>query len=378
MAFTPGGHCSFFSLRVNPVRANLFSICGPDSVVPDAAYEGMSNFWDPDSFFIISGLLQAKPLFGDNYPLSQAKAILDKAVSSQLPSGQIAHHFEGLSPVYVAISGATQTGPNAFFVMAAALYGMHYDMDWFTSNRHPFDLAIGYLLKMYDASVGMINAPGPLWMDRFNKSGFTSDTNAIIPHVFRVGAEAFDIFNKSKASLLRSVAANITSSMNRLLWTGTHYKTQLLGRDYGDIDANLLAVAFGVADDDRAHSILAMVDSTECTPALSGTMGTWIARGYYDEHSTYGGYTGDSVVALGRVLWADYLARKSMNHLDYNERLLDSLGEYLYRNTWAPERFTCNNLPSHHPFYHEYGNTFLMILTENIRGIICPFFFFSL
>lgn len=35
-----------------------------------------------------------------------------------LPSGQIPHHFIGndSNPTYVAISGATQTGPNIFLI----------------------------------------------------------------------------------------------------------------------------------------------------------------------------------------------------------------------------------------------------------------------
>ena len=71
----------------------------------------------------------------------------------------------------------------------------------------------------------------------------------------------------------------ITSSMNNLLWddnSNDHYITQLdadlkTTRDFVDYDANLLAVAFDVAPDNRVNNLLGRVDSGDYTHVR----GTW-------------------------------------------------------------------------------------------------------
>ncbi len=114
--------------------------------------------------------------------------------------------------------------------------------------------------------------------------------------------------------------------------------------------------------------LLAAIDKSPCTPAASGAIGTWIAQGFYDEHNTYGGYTGDSVVTLGRVAWADALARQ--DDVSYVDQLLvEPLLRELRDSVWLPERYTCWNRPSHHPYYHEYPNTIIMVLREAKYGL---------
>ena len=98
--------------------------------------------------------------------------------------------------------------------------------------------------------------------------------------------------------------------MNKLLWDekdNDHFITQLnhdhsTTRDFIDYDANLLAVAFDVANSDRIPSILTRVDSGPYTHIR----GTWCSEIPYtgdacDCYIVGGSVCGDSIVTLGRI-----------------------------------------------------------------------------
>lgn len=332
---------------------------------PEVAYSGLNTFWDPDTYFIVTGMLYAGA--HDAYILGQCKALLDATRKAILETGQVPHHFEGNNPVYVAISGATQTGPNMFFVLAVAQYGV-YDAAWVHAHASDVARAAQFLLSMMDN--GLIDAPGPLWMDRFKKTGYTSDSNALAPEVFLTAASLIKSWNASLSADLISAAATLKQNFNKRLWGGNHFVTSENGTDFFDFDANLIAIAFDTVDDvDRIDAILAAIDNSHCTPAKDGTIGTWIAQGLYDEHNTYGGYTGDSIVTLGRVAWADALARSTRNMSYVKEQLLSPILEEMKKNVWLPERYTCHNEVSHHPFYHEYPEVAVMMLREVVYGL---------
>ena len=74
------------------------------------------------------------------------------------------------------------------------------------------------------------------------------------------------------AAGLRGLAANVSAAMNRRLWAGDHYVTELgrdlaTVRDFVDYDANLIAVAHGVPTDAQARAFLARLDRGRCRTA---------------------------------------------------------------------------------------------------------------
>jgi len=128
--------------------------------------------------------------------------------------------------------------------------------------------------------VGLIRCPGPLWVDPFLRSNFTAETNLFAVELFNRMAEVESHFgNSSGAAAARAVATRLTTSLNARLWdneTGDHYITQLnpdgSTADDLDIDSNLMAVAFGVADDARAAKIMRRLATLPCI--RPGGMGT--------------------------------------------------------------------------------------------------------
>lgn len=87
-----------------------------------------------------------------------------------LPTGQIPHHFinDQNHPTYVAISGATQTGPNIFWSLATMkLARMSGDYAWLEARMPALEKSLGFLLSMYNSTVSLISAPGSLYIDVF-------------------------------------------------------------------------------------------------------------------------------------------------------------------------------------------------------------------
>jgi hypothetical protein len=137
-------------------------------------------------------------------------------------------------------------------------------------------------------------------------------------------------------------------------------------RDLVDYDANVLAVAFGVAPPDRARAVLARVDSGPCTHGRA----TWVSEVYYGPDDTYNGNTGDSATAMGRIGWADAHARRAVGDAaTYREEILGPLRADLLERTWLTERYDCAGNAIRAPYYHEYPEVVAMLLREITYGI---------
>jgi hypothetical protein len=190
------------------------------------------------------------------------------------------------------------------------------------------------------------------------------------------GAERF-LGDSSDATAHETMASNIVTGMNTHLWAGDHYVTQVnpdgTTRDFVDYDANLLAVAFGIAPPDRAKLILARVDSGSCThadPADGRPRPTYVSEKYYGTADTYNGNTGDSAVTMGRIAWADGHARRATGDLTtFNNLILDPVTGQVDSATWLPERYDCSGNAAHNPYYHEYPEMAVMLMREVRYGI---------
>ena len=67
----------------------------------------------------------------------------------------------------------------------------------------------------YDPQVGLIDAPGPLWIDVFIRNGFTSDTNAYMVGLLRDVAQAEEATGRdAEAAQHRTMSSNIAAAMN--------------------------------------------------------------------------------------------------------------------------------------------------------------------
>eukprot|EP01120_Amphizonella_sp_Union-15-10_P015804 TRINITY_DN8197_c0_g1_i1.p1 TRINITY_DN8197_c0_g1~~TRINITY_DN8197_c0_g1_i1.p1 ORF type:complete len:770 (-),score=131.23 TRINITY_DN8197_c0_g1_i1:4-2313(-) len=345
----------------------------PTIAHPQHAYQDLYNFYDPDSWLSISSFMYS----GDAYLFNEARKLLERSAGSMLPSGQIPHHFDVLNPIYTAISGATQTGPNIFWTSAALQYIKNSgDYDWLRRFYPPIRKSFDYLLNMYHPNVGLLNAPGPLWIDVFIRGNYSSDSNAFMVQLFRWGSELETFLgDTTRANYLNGIADKITEEMNRLLWRTDHYITQLNPdmtiKDMVDYDSNLLAIAFQIPTLQMSEQILKRLDSGSCIHGLASLpRPTYVSEKYYDSANCYGGNTGDSAVTMGRIGWADATARRVVGDLKTFENvLLNPILNLLNKNTWLYERYTCQSQPTHNPFYIEYPEMVVMLLREIAYGI---------
>ena len=340
----------------------------PTLATPGRSYGDGNSFFDPDAWQVVRALLYS----GDRYLQRQAREMIERSGAAMSESGQIPHHFNGAEPTFVAISGATQTGPNIFWISSALDYAAATgDYRWLREQMPRIERALEFITGRYDPELQLISAPGPLWIDVFIRENFASDTNAFMVGLLRRVAEAEAFTGRhGLAAERRRLAADITEGMNERLWSGDHYVTQLnpdgTTRDLVDYDANVLAVAFGVAPPARAEAILARVDSGPCTHGRA----TWVSEEFYGPDDTYNGNTGDSATAMGRIGWADAHARRRVGDAaTYRDAILDPLRADLLERTWLTERYDCAGNAIRAPFYHEYPEVVAMLLREISYGI---------
>ncbi|KAH3758309.1 ribonuclease P protein subunit RPR2 [Pelomyxa schiedti] len=341
----------------------------PTLATPSHSYSDLYNFYDPDTWFCVTSLLYS----GDPFLHNEARKLVELSGDYILETGQIPHHFIVNEPTYIAISGATQTGPNCFWTLAALEYvKITGDYEWLSENIETIRKAVSFLTNLISPN-DLVLAPGPLWIDVFIRNNYTSDTNSLLVYLFREMAE-LEIFlnNPSAADQLRDYASNMASAINSLLLSpdGDHYITQLnpdgTTRDFVDYDSNLLAVAFNIPSSDLATKILKRVDAGPCTHARA----TYVSEVYYDAANCYNGNTGDSAVTMGRIGWADAHARYAVQDATtFESLLLQPLVNDLFDSTWLYERYTCEAKPTHNPYYHEYPETLVQLIHEVAYGI---------
>jgi len=294
-----------------------------------------------------------------------------------LPTGQIPHHFidTPTNPTYIAISGATQTGPNIFWSLSTLRLGrLSGDYAWL-KQRLPFlERSLNFLFATYDQDFGLVSTKGSLYIDTFIRQNFTADTNVALVYLLQQIAEAQEFFgNTSRAIQLRTLADSFVAAINNRLWStqNDHYITNLdrdgKTRDFVDYDSNTLAVAFDVAPTSRYPAVLKRVDSGNCTHAGRAT---YVSERYYDAANCFLGNTGDSNIAMGRIAWGDGVARYRVGDTStFYNKIYNPILNDLFRYTWLYERYDCQGKFAHNPYYHEYPETIFMLMHEVVFGI---------
>lgn len=347
------------------------------------SYVGEYTFFDPDAALSCLALLYT----GDPYLAEQARALVETSMDA-MRGNQVPHNFKVNTPIFTAISGANQTGPNSFLVTAAVAYARATgNFTWLSEKASTIALAMSFLTDMYDPKMQLLFVPGPLWIDTFRRSEFASDTNVYMVHLLRDVAQAFEALGSDSpvASLVdtyRSLADNITEGINQHLWSGDgdHYVTQLSRdgstRDFVDYDTNLMAVAFGIAaaggGRDRELTILDRVDSGTCTHVRP----TYVSEKFYGPDDVYADNVGDGVVAMGRIAWVDALARAAVQDgASLMGKVLNPIRSDVLGHTWLYERYICDpargvyGQPAHSNFFVEYPEVLTMISREAVYGI---------
>eukprot|EP00048_Salpingoeca_helianthica_P022441 m.18288 g.18288 ORF g.18288 m.18288 type:complete len:773 (-) comp7326_c0_seq2:38-2356(-) len=339
---------------------------------PVTAYGNTYNYFDPDNWIGLTAMMYS----GDFYLIEQARLVLERSGSFLLPSGQLPHHFEGVKPTYIALSGATQTGPNLFWTLTCLRYVKESgDTAWLQSYMPKLRQSLSFLLSLRTPT-GLLSCPGSLMIDVFIREHLTSDTNAMMVGLLIEFADA-ELFlgNTTGAGRLQAIASDITSAMNALLWNeeqNDHFVTQRnpdnTTRDFVDYDANLIAVANGVTSPDRSRAILKRIDGGRCTHGRA----TFVSELYYGPKDCFNGNVGDSWCSMARIgLFDAYARRRVGDQATFDDVILNPLRGDVLQYTWLRERYYCDGTQelNRTQYYFEYPAFVAMAIREVRYGI---------
>lgn len=234
-------------------------------------------------------------------------------------------------------------------------------------------LSVAFLLSLLDPHVRMLSCPGSLMIDVFIRQQFTADSNAMMVALLREFAEA-ELFvgNSTGAAALGEIADTIAAQMNALLWAAAdndHFITQRNAdnttRDFVDYDANLIAVASGVADAARAQRILRRVDAGRCTHGRA----TFVSEKYYGPQDCFKQNVGDSWCSMARIaLFDSYARRVTGDQATFDNLILNPIRDDVIQYTWLRERYACDGSQqlNRTQYYFEYP-AFVAIAIREVR-----------
>jgi hypothetical protein len=346
---------------------------------PDRGYAGTYNYFDPDNYISTAAMLWSN----EPYLQSEVLKVLLRSGAYLLPSGQLPHHFSGTTPIYQALSGEIQTGPNVFWILSCFNYAKStQNSAWLASYLPTLRLASNFLFALIDPVYQLASVPGSLMIDVFIRNNMTTDTNAMLVGFFNEFADAEEIVgNATGAASLRSLAIAIAAGVNQYLWAdpsrgGDHYITQWdpvsnTTRDFIDYDANLIACAHGIPDPERMTKVLARIDSGRCRAGV-----TFVAEDYYGPDDTTNGNIGDSWCAMARIAWFEALSRQRLQDAaGFNELIMEPLKQALLSTTWMHERLACDGTQqlNRTEAYFEYPAAVAMLLRSVRYGISLGF-----
>ncbi|GGL05443.1 hypothetical protein GCM10007382_26640 [Salinibacterium xinjiangense] len=340
----------------------------PTLKLPEREYWSLNTFFDPDSWSVLNCL----SFSGDGYLVNQARLVLDRVRSDITADGVVPHHYDSHKPVYLAISGATQPGPNIFFCLAvldhvAATGDRDYLRTLWTDTLIP---CVDALLATLDSDHDLLRSGGPLWIDVFRREGITLDTNAAtVLLLSRMIDAATHLGETGTAGRWRANRDRISAAIEGF-WRGDHYATVLPGTgddlDMHDSD-DVLVVLAGVADDARARVVFDRLESSGMHP---GGRGTWVSARGYGPELCYDGNVGDSNCAFARIWWAEMRARRDRGDRGAFLAMFEAVRADLIEHTWMGERYDAHGAMTRADGYHEYPGILDILLREGVYGLI--------
>ena len=346
----------------------------PNLATPGRPYGDGNSFFDPDAWETVSALSYS----GDPLLARLARQVVERSGKYMTHEGQIPHNFNGKVPTDIAISGATQSGPNVFWAMACMDYALGTgDEPWLKSHYPLIKKAVEWLLARYDPKVKLVKFTGSLFIDVFIRYGYTLDTNMATVGLLELLAPVSKFCGDvAGAHRYRELHHAISEGIRAHLWNGKdHFVTQRntngTVRDFVDYDGNYGALAFGVVDDPtwRAAMFSRLDNGPHTHP---GGRGTWVSEKYYGPADCYHGNTGDSATAMGRIWWLDMKARHrypTISNCNMFNRTYDNIRGDLLGNTWLTERYNVRGQCIRTPYYHEYPEIVYRVMRTMRYGI---------
>ncbi len=346
----------------------------PNLATPRRPYGDGNSFFDPDAWETVSALSYS----GDPLLARLARQVVERSGKYMSHDGQIPHNFNGKVPTDIAISGATQSGPNVFWVMACMDYVLGTgDESWLKSHYPTIKRAVEWLLDRYDPKVKLVKFTGSLFIDVFIRYGYTLDTNMATVGLLELMAPVSEFCGDAAgAHRYRELHQAISEGIRAKLWNGKdHFVTQRNTngtiRDLVDYDGNYGALAFGVVDDPswRAAMFSRLDNGPHTHP---GGRGTWVSEKYYGPTDCYNGNTGDSATAMGRIWWLDMKARHrypTISNCAMFSRTYQNIRGDLLADTWLTERYNARGQCIRTPYYHEYPEIVSMVMRTMRYGI---------
>ena len=346
----------------------------PNLATPTRPYGDGNSFFDPDAWETVATL----SFSGDPLLAGRARQVVERSGKNMTSEGQIPHNFNGTKPTKIALSGATQSGPNVFWSMACMDYALGTgDEAWLRTYYPTIKKAVEWLLQRYDPKVKLVQFTGSLFIDVFIRYGYTLDTNmATVGLLAQMAPVAEFCGDRAGAQRFKRLEKAIAEGIRKHLWNGTdHFVTQRntdgTVRDFVDYDGNFGALAFGVVEDAqwRANMFYRLDRGPHTHP---GGRGTWVSEKYYGTKDCYKGNTGDSATAMGRIWWLDMKARHrypNAANLEMFNRTYENIRSDLLANIWLTERYNARGQRIRSPYYHEYPEIVCMVMRTMRYGI---------
>ena len=131
------------------------------------------------------------------------------------------HHL-----IQVVLAGAKQLGPAMFWASAMLRHADDsQDQPWLSSQLPRILKAVGFALKQVDKQQQLASASGPLMIDTFKRSGFTTDSNSFLVLLLK----QLEATVKDLPVELARRWQPIQKAINTHLWHQDHFITQTNG-----------------------------------------------------------------------------------------------------------------------------------------------------
>lgn len=363
----------------------------PTLALPERVYGPLYSFFDPDAWSTVTTLSYS----GDSYLQSEARKVLEASEGAMTAEGQIPHHFNGQAgssllanfppevqvvtecsagPTFVAISGACQTGPNIFWILAAHEYVVATgDVDWLRAHYASLHRALSWVLSHFDERRSLLKVSGPLFIDTFRREGFTLDTNVAAVHLLDLFAGIARFCDDTRtADQCHATARRIATAVQSSFWDGQDHFITSRDEDWQpfdrvDYDGNYAAIAFGVATPEQSRAILHRIDNGPHTHPNG--RGTWVSERRYEKEDCFVNNDGDSDCAMARIWWIDMLAHRRIDDAVTFNTLYENIRGDLLQHVWMTERYDAAGKLVRAAGYHEYPEIVAMLQLQARYGL---------
>lgn len=261
--------------RAHHVAVRDLRACyNPDGIVAGRLH--YNAYWARDGFWASLGALA----LGD---VEQAKAHLNLFVQYQMPTGELPVRVEFLGHTFghyhtrrmhlkalyrAGTIFAAPVDPTALFVIAAREYfTASQDMDFCVHFEPAMDRAMRWLMSQDRDGDGLIeNRYLGGWMDSILKKDKVFYLNIIFYEGLRACRALKEwLGHMDDAHRFEDAASRTGETLQRVFWNGQYFTDWIRGSRHGGFssDGNVLAILFGVTNEEQARAILRFIASQD-------------------------------------------------------------------------------------------------------------------